>query len=83
MVIMGFRNTEGWLCFQPNNEGFSVPDEDASLGGKTHSERLRAVVFVWYRQEFESGRYLGTFDAFYRERMEKIITTVKGKLEEK
>lgn len=83
MIIMGFRNTEGWLCFQPNNDGFELPEEKSSLGGKTQGQRLRATMFVWYKQEFESGKYLGTFEAFYHERMEKIINTVKGKLEDK
>lgn len=80
MVVMGFRNTEGWLCFSPNEEDLEIPKEHAEIDEKTPSERLRAVLFVWYKQETESRKFVGTFETFKREKYEKIIDTVKSKL---
>lgn len=82
MTIMGFRNTEGWVAFQPNEEGIpDLPSERAEVDQKTPSERLRNVLFVWYKQESTKGNFVGTFEAFRNEKMEKIIETVKGKLD--
>ena len=82
MIIMGFRNTEGWLAFQPNEAGIpELPKSSAEIDEKTPSERLRAVMFVWYKQESDKTKFVGTFEAFRREKMEKIIDGVKSKLE--
>lgn len=81
MTIMGFRNTEGWLCFAPNENQLEIPEEDAELDEKSPSERLKAVLYVWYKQETEAGRFVGLFETFRREKMERIIEGVKSKLE--
>lgn len=79
-TIMQLRNSEGWLCFAPNEGELAVPDDKAEVEGKTPSERLRAVLYIWYKQETESGKYVGLFENFKNEKMEKIIETVKAKL---
>ncbi len=82
MMIMGFRNTEGWLAFQPTDSGIpDLPKERAEVDQKTPSERLRNVLYVWYKQESDGGRYIGTFEAFKVEKMEKIIDGIKTKLQ--
>lgn len=79
---MGFRNTEGWVAFSPNEEGMpELPKERAELDVKTPSERLRNTMFVWYKQETKNNRFTGTFETFRNEKMEKIIDTIKNKLE--
>jgi hypothetical protein len=81
MIVMGFRNTEGWLAFQPNEEGVpEIPETNAEIDEKSPSERLRAVLFVWYKQETESGKFVGLYETFRKEKMEKIIETIKSKL---
>lgn len=80
-TIMSMRHTEGWLCFAPNEEGLDIPDTPAELDEKSPSERLKAVLFVWYKQETTAGRFVGMFDTFRKEKMEKIIEGVKSKLE--
>lgn len=83
MMIMGFRNCEGWLAFQPNEDGIpDLPKERAEVDQKTPSERLRAVLYIWYKQETESNKFTGSFEAFRNEKMEKIIEGVKSKLDE-
>lgn len=81
MIVMGFRNTEGWLAFQPNEEGVpELPESNAEVDEKSPSERLRAVLFVWYKQETEAGKFVGLYETFRKEKMEKIIETIKSKL---
>lgn len=79
-TIMSLRHTEGWLCFAPNENEIEIPKEKAELGGKTSSERLHDVLYVWYMQETENGKFVGLFDTFRKEKMEKIIEGVKSKL---
>ncbi len=82
MVIMGLRNAEGWLCYQPNPDGFEIPKENAEVDQKSPSDRLRSVLFVWYKQEMEAGNFVGLFETFRKEKMEKIIEGVKSKLKD-
>lgn len=79
-MIMSLRNLEGWLCFAPNEGDLAIPEDKAEVEGKTPSERLRNVLYVWYKQETEAGRYAGLFESFKNDKMEKIIDTVKSKL---
>lgn len=81
LTVMGFRNCEGWLAFQPTEAGIpELPTEKAEIDVKTPSERLKNVLYVWFRQEVDKGSYVGLFEAFRAEKMEKIIETIKGKL---
>lgn len=80
MTILALNQSEGWLCFSPNQEDIQIPEEQAETDEKSPSERLRNVLYVWYSQEVESGKYVGIFENFRREKMEKIIETIKGKL---
>lgn len=64
---------------EPSNGSESVlkikePIDD----GKTPSQRLRAVMFIWWEQ---LGRPHGDFELFYRMKMEGIIRKVKDRLD--
>lgn len=80
-TIMSLRHSEGWLTFSPNEEEIEIPKERAEVDEKSPSERLRGVLFVWWKKETEAGRYVGLFDSFKREKYEKIIQTIKDKLD--
>ncbi len=80
-TIMSLRHTEGWLCFAPNENEIEVPEEKAELDEKSASERLRSVLFVWYKQQTEKGKFVGLFETFKKEKMEVIIEMIKGKLD--
>ncbi len=80
-TIMSLRHMEGWLCFSTNKDDIEIPDERAEVDEKSPSERLRAVLFVWYKQEVAKGNFVGLFDTFRKEKMEKIIEGVKSKLD--
>lgn len=78
LALMNFVNQFGWLQFS-NTELQHVPTEKLSkiADGQSRSQKLRAVLYVFYKQ---SGRTDITFDEFYIRQMEKIIDQVKEKL---
>lgn len=75
--LLGFRFAEGWLQFNLNKEFVAPPTENAHLDTKSPSERLRDVLFVYYKQKEVNE----TFDTFYATNIEKFISHVKTKLE--
>lgn len=79
-AIMQLRNAEGWLCFAPNEGELEVPKDNAQVEGKTPSERQRAVLYILYNQEVKEGTYVGIFDNYYRDAIERNIKFIKGKL---
>jgi hypothetical protein len=70
--------SSGWLLFAQNefDEG-DVPHEDAPDDGKRPSQRLRAVLFIWWRQNTDESE---PFQRFYERWMEKRINTIKEEL---
>lgn len=81
--ILGCRNSEGWLLYSHQTSEFDdsdVPTIKPNLDLKSHSERLKDVIFVWYKQAVESQQFVGLFETFYKEKMESIIAGVKTKL---
>lgn len=69
----------GWLLFSPNPFTSSdLPKEQAEEGQKSPSKRLRATLFILWKQQGEQG----DFEVFYRAKMEKIIDMIKAKLDE-
>lgn len=82
ITIMGYRNTEGWLTFTSNEESIpDVPEERAEVDEKTPSERLKNVLYAYFKQETEHGRHVGLFETFRREKMEMLIEKIKQKLQ--
>lgn len=51
---------------------------DYNDSGKTPSQRLRSVLFVWWKEDAQGYEY---FDDFYSRYIEKFIQHVKGKLD--
>ena len=79
LVLIELLNTFGWVCFSPSEvEAADIPETQADDTRKTPSQRLRAVLYLLYKQ----GEQLETFDAYYREKMEKLIEHYKGKLDD-
>lgn len=80
LTLMSLEGAEMWLCLAPNQEQIEIPKESAIVEEKSPSERLRNVLYVWYTQETKNGKYVGLFENFKKEKMEKIIETIKSKL---
>jgi hypothetical protein len=70
---------EGWLLFKPNGtiDIDEVPNDVAESGAKTPSQRLRAVLYIMWKQQ--GGK--GDFESFYRTQLEKLIEHIKSRLE--
>lgn len=75
MTVLGFRNTTGWLLYSQNPD-MTAPDNPAQLDTKSPSERLRDVLYVFYKQQ----NPVVSFETFYSEKMESIINQIKNKL---
>ena len=82
LALLKMEGSEGWLVFAPSEAEIdqeAIPDYKPELGIKSASERLRAVIYVHYKQAVEAGLYVGIADVFYKEQMEKIIEGYKTK----
>ena len=72
------RNLNLKMLLQPvDSEPEALHEVKGDLNEKTPSERLRAVLFVFWKQQGEQGE----FHDFYRIHMEKLINFVKAKLQ--
>lgn len=83
--LLGMRNCEGWLLFSPNEvtdkDLEEIPEEDASVESKSASQRMKSVLFILYQQALAKGTFKGEFQAYYREKMEALISQLKDKIE--
>jgi|ERR1035437_100891 hypothetical protein len=80
MTLLALEGSEGYLCFSPNETEIEIPTGNIEVGSKTAGQRMRAVIFILYKQEVANGKYVGLFDNFYNERMEKLIQLLKDKI---
>lgn len=71
---------EGWMLFRPNGDISSeeVPKTVADSGTKTPSQRLRAIIYLLYKQK--GGK--SSFDAYYHTSIEKLIDLIREELDE-
>ena len=70
-------NAFGALVFRPNEVKIDdIPTEDVEDKQKTPSKRLRAVLFVLWKQKGS-----GDFETFYKEKVEQLIGMIKEKLD--
>jgi hypothetical protein len=79
LTALEFQNTYGWVLFRENEfKPEDVPAQDADVFGKSLSQRLRDVLFVWWTQLPEPRP---DFIIFYKHQMEQRINDVKSKLD--
>ena len=83
LTLMSMEGEEGWLLFASQEAEIDlgdVPTSKAEIGIKSNSERLRDVIFVWYKQSTADQTFVGSFENFYKGKLETIIEGVKTKL---
>jgi len=84
LVLLEHNNKAGWFLFKDDEEAFSasdVPKDDSGFeDGKSPSERLYNVLFVFWNQNSKLKQDYPVFGEYYRAQMEKIINQFKSKL---
>jgi len=77
VALMAMQGLNVRLLIEPMDyESDGKTEVKSKLDGKTPSERQRAVLFVWWKQEGEPGM----FQDFYRTKMEHVIEGLKNNL---
>lgn len=78
-ILHGLCHAEGYVAFSGSPiEAIEAPKEVKSMDqGKTPSRRLRAVLYVLWKQRGSNG----DFESYYKQAYEKFIDTVKAQLE--
>jgi hypothetical protein len=77
--LYGMRNCAAWAVIAPDSiKEMNIPKEevDPALGSKTPSQRLRNVIFVYWKEKGSNG----DFDDFYKKQLEFVIEQYKEKL---
>jgi len=78
LIVSKFHQKFGFVLFKSNEfTTEDVPKEDAEDTSKTPSKRLRATLFVLWKQQGEKG----DFEVYYRQQIEKVIDHLKAKLD--
>ena len=81
--LQELNGTFGFLLFKENDiQPDDIPKENAEFEGKTSSERLKDVLFVWFKKLEKEGKVDEDFNTFRRKKMEGFIEAVKSKLDE-
>ena len=82
VAVMDLQGKNVRALFEPMDFATDGKCEVKSpLGTKTPGERLRAVLFVLYKQLLEKGKVVGAYDDFYLKHMDTIINSYKEQLD--
>lgn len=83
VMAFSFYQQYGHLLFKENEiQEEEIPVGDTDDIRKSPSQRLRAVLFVYWRQRTARGEESREFEMFYKQKMEEWINRVKNYLEE-
>lgn len=65
---------EGWLIFSPNEEVAigDIPNEAAEAGVKSPAQRLRARVFIYWKQHVNKGDFESYWRTYVQNKIEDI-----------
>jgi len=78
-LFMEYQGIECNIVIEPIDatDGVGIEKIDGEIRTQTQSQRLRAVLFVLWKQQGSQG----DFESFYRTQTEKMIEYYKAKLE--
>ena len=78
VIAASYHGKFGYVLFRENQfKEEDIPDTDATDETKSPSQRLRAALFVMWKQRGSKG----DFEVFYRQQMEAAIDRVKRLLD--
>lgn len=81
-ILLGLRDRLGWFLFAENSKDIQpedmvdLPEIKTEKGQKTDSQRLRAILFVYWKQQKREE----DFELFYKQYINKVIENIKSKL---
>lgn len=82
IALMALEGAEGYLQFSPNQDFDEVPDTSAVVSDvKRPSERLKSALFRVFMQETTKGTYVGLFQQYYDQKLEKYIQHTLSQLD--
>jgi len=77
VAVINYLDQQGWLLFRENEiKEEDVPQKDSEVEQKSQSQRIRACLFLLWKQNGEKG----IFQEYYTMQTEKIINHLKDKL---
>jgi hypothetical protein len=78
MDVLTYYQKFGWLLFKENEMmDEDVPEDDAVREGKTPQQRLRSVLYIYWKEK----EIKESFNGWYERQIEKYIDSVKDKLD--
>lgn len=84
LSLMQLEGTEGWLHFSPNklnSEEINFPETNAVVSDlESPSKRLMNALYRLYLQDVKQQKYVGIFQNYYNENMEKYISHTLNKI---
>lgn len=82
IALMALEGAEGFLQFSPNQDFDEVPEEHARVNDLlTGSQRLKNALYVVFKQETTKGTYVGLFQQYYDQKIEKYIQHTLNQLD--
>ncbi len=83
LMLMAIEGEEMWMSLATSEQELpEAPEEAPELETKTQAQRLRSVLFILFKKATDEGTFVGTFDNYYRDKMEKIIEQLKARIDE-
>ena len=84
-VLYGFANKMVYVGIAETEEEVNeieIPDYLPEFQGeKSHSQRLKELLYVYWSKKIKDTKDVRSSDQFYRDQMERYITNVKDKLD--
>jgi len=80
--VFELNQQPGWFLFRTDRafKEEEVPETDSGFEGKKPSQRLRAVIFVLWKEKYQTK--FPDFEDYYRRQMEVLIEEFKGKFDQ-
>ena len=80
LVFLKLRNVNLDMTLEILGQTEAPLEVKSETESKTPSQRIRACLFILWKHETETGQTKDSFNDFYANRCEKIITWLKTKL---
>jgi hypothetical protein len=81
--LMSLHQVAGWFVFSESGiQEADIPTDPVELDQKTPSQRLRAILYVYWQKLDGEHNKVAPFDVWYATQMERLIEHYKQKIDE-